>query len=45
MGKEREMYKVLTGKPEEEIRMGLGEIGWGVWIVLYWLRIGAGGEL
>jgi hypothetical protein len=29
MGKEREMYKVLTGKPEEGIRMGLGEIGWG----------------
>jgi hypothetical protein len=30
---------------EDEIRMDLGEIGWGVWIVFDWLRIGPSGEL
>jgi hypothetical protein len=30
---------------EEGIRMDLGEISWGVWIVFDWLRIGTGGWL
>jgi hypothetical protein len=30
---------------ENGIGMDLGEIGWGVWIGFYWLRIGTGGEL
>jgi hypothetical protein len=32
-------------KWENEIRMNLREIGWGVWIGCDWLRIGTGGEL
>jgi hypothetical protein len=27
------------------IRMDLGEVEWGVWTGLVWLRIGTGGEL
>jgi hypothetical protein len=30
---------------EDGLRMGLREIGWGVWIGFDWLRIGTGGEL
>jgi hypothetical protein len=30
---------------EDEIRMDLGEITWGVWIGFDWLRIGTGGWL
>jgi hypothetical protein len=30
---------------EDGIRMDLREIGLGVWIGLYWLRIGTGGRL
>jgi hypothetical protein len=30
---------------ESEIRIGLREIGLGVWIVFDWLRIGTGGGL
>jgi hypothetical protein len=29
----------------DAIRMGLGEIEWGVWTRLVWLRIGTSGEL
>jgi hypothetical protein len=32
----------------DNIRMGLGEVGWGdvvMWTGLVWLRIGTGGEL
>jgi hypothetical protein len=29
----------------DNIRMDLGEVGWGVWTGLVWLRIGKGGEL
>jgi hypothetical protein len=29
----------------DNIRMDLGEVGWGVWTGLVWLRIGTGGEL
>jgi hypothetical protein len=30
---------------EDEIRMDLREIGWGMWIGFNWLRIGTGDEL
>jgi hypothetical protein len=30
---------------EDEIRMDLREIGWGMWIGFIWLRIGTGDEL
>jgi hypothetical protein len=30
---------------EDGVRMDLREIGWGVWIGFYWLRIVNGGEL
>jgi hypothetical protein len=29
----------------DNITMDLGEVGWGVWAGLVWLRIGTGGEL
>jgi hypothetical protein len=38
-----------SGRPrrrwEDGIRMGLREIGWGVWIGFDWLRIGTDGGL
>jgi hypothetical protein len=29
----------------DNIRMDLGDVGWGDWTGLVWLRIGTGGEL
>jgi hypothetical protein len=29
----------------DNIRMDLGEVGWGMWTGLVWLKIGTGGEL
>jgi hypothetical protein len=29
----------------DNIRMDLGEVGWGMWTGLVWLRIGTGGKL
>jgi hypothetical protein len=29
----------------DSIEMDLGEVGWGYWTGLVWLRIGTGGEL
>jgi hypothetical protein len=52
MGEGRGMYSVLVGKPkgkrprhrwEDNIKMGLQEVGCGVWIGLSWLRIETGG--
>ena len=41
--------KRRLGKPrgrwENNIKMDLQEVGFGVWIVLIWLRIGTGSEL
>jgi hypothetical protein len=57
MGEEREVYKVLVGKPErdhlEDQGVGgkmesewiLGRLAWGVWIGFDWLRTGTGGRL
>jgi hypothetical protein len=56
MGEEREVYKVLVGRPEgrrplgrpreDGDRMDLREIGLGgVWIGFDWLRIGTNGGL
>jgi hypothetical protein len=57
MGEEREVYKVLVGKPEgkrplgrprrrwEDIRMYLRETDWGVWSGSIWFRLGTGGGL
>jgi hypothetical protein len=28
----------------DNIRMDLGQVGWGMWTGLVWLRIGTGGE-
>jgi hypothetical protein len=30
---------------EDNIKMGLREVGWGAWTVSMWLRIGTGGGL
>jgi hypothetical protein len=32
------------GRPWEDTRMGLGEMGWKLWIGLMWLRIGTSGK-
>jgi hypothetical protein len=57
IGEEREVCKVLVGKPEgkrslgrprcryDGIRMDLRKIGWGLWIGFDWLRIGTSGGL
>jgi hypothetical protein len=41
--------KRLLGRPRrrwvDNIKMGLGEIGWMAWIGLIWLRIGTSGGL
>jgi hypothetical protein len=34
-----------TTRKTNNIRMDLGEVGWGMWTGLVWLRIGTGGEL
>jgi hypothetical protein len=55
-GKDRKVYKVLVRKPEMPlgrprrgweyvIKMGVREIGWGMWSGFNWFRIGAGGGL
>ena len=56
-GCSRGAYRVLVGKPEgrrplgkprrrlENIKMDLGEVGWGAGAGLIWLRIGTGGGL
>jgi hypothetical protein len=35
----------LRHRWEDGIRMGLREIGWGLWSEFTWLRIGTGGRL
>jgi hypothetical protein len=57
MGEEREVYKVLVGKPEGKRPLGRPRRRWedgirmdlrrlaGVWIGFNWLRIGTDGEL
>jgi hypothetical protein len=41
--------KEPLGRPRrrwvDNIRMDLGEVGWGMWTGFIWLRIGTGGEL
>jgi hypothetical protein len=41
--------RTLLGRPrrrwEDDIKMGLQEVGWGAWTGLIWLRIGTGGGL
>ena len=55
MGEGRDMYRILVGKPEgktplgrprhtwDNIKMGLQEVGCGVWTGSSWLRTGTGG--
>jgi hypothetical protein len=58
MGKKRNTYRVLVGKPkgqvplgrprhrwDDNVQMGLREIGLGVWIGFIWLRIGVSGGI
>jgi hypothetical protein len=46
---ESQRGKRPLGRPRrrrvDNIRMDLGEVGWGMWTGLGWLMIGAGGEL
>jgi hypothetical protein len=53
-GEKRNAYRLLVGKRPlgrqrrrwvDNIRMDLGEVGWGDWTGLVWLRVGTGGEL
>jgi hypothetical protein len=54
MREKRNTYKLLVGKRPlgrsrrrwvDNIRMDLGEVGWGVWTGLVWISIGTGGVL
>ena len=57
MGETRGAYRALVGKPEgrtlgrtrrrleDNIKIGLREVGWGAWTGSIWLRIGIGGGL
>jgi hypothetical protein len=53
MGERRDVYRVLVGKPErkrskrrweDNIKMDLQEVVWGIWTGLIWLRIGTDGR-
>jgi hypothetical protein len=45
----RSVARRPLGRPrrrwEDNIKMGLQEVGWGAWTGLIWLRIGTGGRL